>query len=498
MVREARKVIPKDAWFNVIGYKPHAKQKLYHNSKARFRAPICGRRFGKSLMAGRDAEPKLFIPDTRMWIIGPTYDLGEKEFRVIWDDLIIRRELGRDKKVKKSYNKQQGNMYIEFPWQARLEVRTADRPENLVGDSLDHAILSEAAKHKKETWERYIRPALADRRGTADFPTTPEGQNWIFDLFGLGQDPEFEDYESWQFPSWENEEIYPGHINDPEILLLKRTMSKEEFDQEIAADFTSFVGKIYGDFKEATHVKRLTYNSAWPNYMAWDFGYTNPLAAVEFQVTPWDQIRVWREHYKSHLTMDEHLTILRSREQPDGYKIDMCFGDAADPAAVKDINMKFAPCTADPEVKVNWREGIDLVNSFIKMRPSSSVVDEYGTPAEDEPGLLVDFECVNTRREFNNYKGKPGTKVKSPAELPQGIDDHTMDAIRYALMHLYRVGVAGSLSDTMPELDPGKLVAESDTLFSAPVSEDSSHDPLWDYFEGPDDDIFFKAEDMIF
>jgi hypothetical protein len=100
--------------------------------------------------------------------------LAEKEFRVVWDDLIVKLALGKDKRIRKAYNKKQGDMYIQFPWGTRLEVRSADHPELLVGEALDGAIISEAAKQKKETWERFIRPSLADRRGWASFPTTPE------------------------------------------------------------------------------------------------------------------------------------------------------------------------------------------------------------------------------------------------------------------------------------------------------------------------------------
>ena len=122
--------IEKAKYFQTIGYTPHPKQWLYHNSEARFRVPVCGRRFGKSMMAGKDLQPDLFLPNQRFWIVGPTYDLGEKEFRVIWDDLIIAQQLGKDKRIKKAYNKRSGDMYIEFPWKTRLEVRSADHPEN--------------------------------------------------------------------------------------------------------------------------------------------------------------------------------------------------------------------------------------------------------------------------------------------------------------------------------------------------------------------------------
>jgi hypothetical protein len=102
--------ISKSKFFETIGYTPHKEQIAYHNSNARFKMACCGRRFGKSTMAAKDLEPELLLPKRRYWIAGPNYDLGEKEFRVIWDDLIIKMELGKDKRVKKAYNKKQGDM----------------------------------------------------------------------------------------------------------------------------------------------------------------------------------------------------------------------------------------------------------------------------------------------------------------------------------------------------------------------------------------------------
>lgn len=436
----------KATYFKQMGYVPHAKQWLYHNSQARFRFPNCGRRFGKSTMAAKDLEPRLFEPNKMFWIVGPTYDLGEKEFRVIWHDLIVQRRLGRDKRVKKSFNKKGGTMFIEFPWNTRLEVRSADHPENLVGEALDHVIMSEAAKHKEQTWERFIRPALADRRGSADFPTTPEGFNWLWQLWMYGSNPEFPEYASWKFPSWDNLAVYPGGRNDPEILLLERTMSPEAFAQEIGADFSAFVGKIYPEWDAGKHVRQVKFNPNWPNYVAFDWGYTNPLAAIEFQISPQDEVFVWREHYKAFLTLPDHIRQLKARDQPDGYHINMAFGDAADPEAAITVSTKFAPCLALPEAKENWREGIDLVRGFLKDRTSTEVEDEFDTPSEDKPGLYVDFGCTNLIREFNNYKAPDSVKGRNVPEMGNKVEDHAMDALRYGLVHLYKFGAGSGLS----------------------------------------------------
>lgn len=449
------KVVDKAKYFELIKYKPHGRQWLFHKSNARFKLPVCGRRFGKSMMTGKDVQTQLLVPNKRIWIVGPTYDLGEKEFRVIWDDMIVKLGMGREPQVKKAYNKKQGNMFIEFPWNTRLEVRSAERPDNLVGESLDYVVMSEAAKHSRETWERYIQPALSDRRGGAVFGTTPEGMNWLYDLWQYGQDPSFKEFESWRYPSWENLHVYPGGRQDAEILLLERTMPNDEFDQEIGALFTAFSGRIYSEFDENVHVREVKYNPDWPNYMAFDWGFVNPLAAIEFQVDPMQRVHVWREHYKERVILEDHLYYLRNRPQPDGYKIDLCFGDAADQGAVETVTAKFAPCWGDPKSKDIWMEGVQLVKSFLKLQ-QVGVADEYGTPRE-EPWLYVDHSCKNLIREFNNYRSVPRKSTRgvetSPREAAQRFDDHALDALRYGMMHVFRLGANVRLASTISESD---------------------------------------------
>jgi hypothetical protein len=398
------------------------------------------------------------------WIVGPSYDLGEKEFRVIWNDLMIGQKLGKNKAVKRAYNKKQGNMFIEFPWQTRVEVKSADHTENLVGEGLHGVIMSEAAKHSYDTWERYIRPSLSDYHGWATFPTTPEGQNWLHKIWQFGRNPNqaYKEYESWQFPSWENHVLYPGGRNDPEILAIELTTSQEWFDQEIGADFTAFVGRIYPEFQEVSHVKNIAYNPDWTNVMVWDWGYIHPLACIEFQVDPWDNIYVWREHFGAYKTLEEHIALVKARDNPPGYKIDMCFGDAADPGAAMTVSQHLTPCWVDPATKSGksetgdavWREGIELVKKFLKKYPTGDN-DADGFPIE-VPKLFVDYSCVNMIKEFNNYRAKEpprNTRNKSSGrDSAQDFDNHTLDALRYGLMHLYKLGASSHLIDTMPEL----------------------------------------------
>lgn len=467
-----------DKWavLNKIGYAPHSPaQRQYHDSTARFRVPCCGRRFGKSTMAGADRVFDMFKPNTLGWIVGPTYDLGEKEFRVMWDALIVKLGLGRDNRVKKAYNKRMGDMYIEMPWGARVEVRSASQPERLVGEKLHWAILSEAAKHNRETWERFIRPALADYRGQADFPSTPEGYNWYYDLWMLGIDEGFDNWAAWQYPSWLNPVVFPEGRQDPEILEIEATTTKEWFLQEIAADFSAFVGKIYDEFQPAVHVKQHQFNPAWRNYMFFDWGFVNPLVCLEVQIDPMDNVYIWREHYASYKRVEEHCHILRNREQPVGYHVDLAFGDAADPEAAAQVSQYLVQCLAMDEAKANWREGVDLVKKFLRTYDTGRQLDEFGTP-ELQPKLFVDPSCTNVIREFNNYKApdnnKSNLRESGSTSAALKVDDHCMDALRYGLMHIYKLGATYSLRDVLvssgtdPRLAP---VGGGDTYFREQV-----------------------------
>jgi hypothetical protein len=432
-------------------------------------------------MAARDVTPKhLLKPNQMVWIVGPTYDLAEKEFRVIWNDLIVGQKLGRDKRVKRAYNKRSGDMYIQFPWGTRVECRSAEHPEYLVGEALDHVIMSEAAKHKKETWERYVRPALADRRGGADFPTTPEGFNWLHDLWQLGRRDKFRGiYQSWRFPSWENVAVYPDGRTDDEILLLEDTSEPEWFQQEIGADFASFVGKIFPRWDETQHVLSEDYKfiPGWPNYIAFDWGFTNPLAAVEFQVSPQDEIFVWRVHYKKYKTIPDHIDIMMQRDQPVGYHIDLMFGDPADPEAATMVTTElqkhgmYVQCWAPPELKsqYTWRDGIDLMSSF--MKPVEVHKDKWGAPIE-RPRYLVSWDCKDHIRELNNYRSKEPVKGQNVPELGNKVEDHTIDAMRYALLCLFKMGARNNrLTAAMTQSAPVEL-SPKDRAVSRAVEQD--------------------------
>src|SRR4051794_33551713 len=99
---EAEPGIDQESLYKAVGYSDHSPaQKEYSFSNVRFNIPCCGRRWGKSIATGHRMTYKSFNPDSYNWIVGPTYKLGEKEFRIVYKDY---EKLGLMKYCKKSYS----------------------------------------------------------------------------------------------------------------------------------------------------------------------------------------------------------------------------------------------------------------------------------------------------------------------------------------------------------------------------------------------------------
>lgn len=435
--------------WKMVGYEPHAKAMPYHQSAARFRYPACGRRFGKSRMVAADLLPDLFDEENpgRYWMVGLSYETCD-EFNYLWDDVMIHMGLGAAPGMKKANNPRTGEMFIQFPWGTRIEVKSIAKPHMLVGKGLKRAVLSEAAKMSPVILKKYISPALADFRGKLDAPSTPEGFNWYFEEYEKGQSPDEPDHDSWNFPSWENRILFPGGFEDPEIQRqLPRDAHGEPIDdpwfwQEIGAEFRTMAGMIYPEFNRKIHVKPVEFNPAKDNYMGMDFGF-NGFVALDAMVTPSGKVQVWREFVPTNRRpIHEYAEELRIRPSPEGYKVRCAYGDAADPDAVATISKKFARCVAKAEAK-DVKAGIRLVKSLLR--------------SPQGPMVEIDPSCVNLIRGFETYRMKQprGMMTNQETEFkdePLKKDDHEADAFRYLVMHLFRLGGLDKLED-LPRSD---------------------------------------------
>lgn len=233
-----------------IPYEPHPKQQLVHESPARFKVLVAGRRFGKdrgminefimkfSQMMSENRGPEL-VPRIHAWIVAPTYKLAIQNWREL-----------------KSYFPRQ--WMTHDPWEADrvietrgggvIEIRSADNPENLVSAGLDIALLTEAGKmanHLDVIWTNIEMCLISPGRGPNGkgglglINGTPTGVNFYHTMYQWGQkDSPFyrgEDWESWRFASFENPHL--GSADDAYFKNIRKSFPDRIYRQDVLAEF---------------------------------------------------------------------------------------------------------------------------------------------------------------------------------------------------------------------------------------------------------------------
>jgi hypothetical protein len=202
-------------------------------------------------------------------------------------------------------------------------------------------------------------------------------------------------------------------------------MTEQAFLQEIAAEFTDFVGKVFKSFDEEVHVRDLEYNPGWQTFGAVDYGFTNPNVWLLIQVGPWGEIHVLDEYYKAGETSDEFaLSVLGNGLCPRSLKA--FYPDPADPGSSK-ILQKILKKPAMGGTGGEKRDRLDAIRDALKLRPAH-LPDLH---PEKKPQILFDRKCKNAIREMQIYRypeKKDETSTKQQEE-PMKKDDHVPEAL---------------------------------------------------------------------
>lgn len=212
----------------------HEQQRAIWQHQARFQVVSAGRRFGKSRLASLWCVVGA-LQGQRAWWVFPSYPMAAVGWRML-KRLAVQipgatmREMDR---------------LIEFPSGGIVQLRSADNPDSLRGESLDRLVMDEAAFMREDAWTEALRPTLSDRRGRAVFISTPKGRNWFWRIWQLGQGGD-SDWHAWQFPTVSN-----PHIDPAEVEAARRNLPERIFAQEYLAEFIEDGGGVFRRVMEA-------------------------------------------------------------------------------------------------------------------------------------------------------------------------------------------------------------------------------------------------------
>ena len=199
---------------------------------SRFKVIAAGRRCGKSnfaikqLLAHALEAPK----GSAVLYVAPT--LGQAR-QIAWDALLDQAgDLVKGSNIN--------NLDITLTNGIKIHVRSGENPDSLRGLKCAFAVIDEAVFIKEEVWTKIIRPALSDLKGEAIFISTPDGRNWFYDLFSLGQEGTDPDWKSWHLTTYDN-----PTIDRSEIEAAKRTLSSWAFKVEFESSFDTSGSGIF-------------------------------------------------------------------------------------------------------------------------------------------------------------------------------------------------------------------------------------------------------------
>lgn len=192
-------------------------------------------------------------------------------------------------------------------------------------------------------------------------------------------------------------------------------------------------GMVYEDWDEFKHLcKRFVIPPSWRKIRVIDFGYTNPFVCQWWAVDHDGRMYRYREIYFSKRLVKDHAEIIKKYSEGETYEATIADWDAEDRATLHDAGIFTIPAHKPIQpgieaVQLRLRAAGDGKPRLFLMRDSLIERDEE---------LHDAGKPVATEQEFDGYaypKGEDGKPVK---EDPIKVDDHGMDATRYAVAYV--------------------------------------------------------------
>jgi len=314
--------------------------------------------------------------------------------------LALIRELFEKYRIPYEENKAEG--VITLPNRSLIYFKSLDDPKKIRSLNLDFAWIEQA---EEITYSDYME-IKRRMRGNAGYlqvlmTVTPEGyDHWIYQYFWEGKRGK-----KVHFSYKDNKKLPEQYIEELEKL---KDTDEELYRKYVLGEWGKLTNSIYNNWS----IGEIEKIDEWIGGV--DFGFNNPSVFLLIGVGD-NQIYVKKEIYRRGLTNREFGELILNLLKESGISKDInIYCDSAEPDRIEELKrMGLNTYPAEKEVLV----GID----FVKRQK-----------------IFIDPECVNTIKEIKGYKWETD-KNGNVLDKPVKFNDHSMDALRYALYtHLGR------------------------------------------------------------
>lgn len=402
----------------------HRNQQLVHDTPARFKVIVAGRRWGKTAFCKiqliLEAARK---PGSLIWYVAPTYSMAQD---IMWAQLLAA--IPRSWLAKKPHDTK---LTIWLKNGAVIQLKGADKPDSLRGRGVDLVVLDEYQDFKLGTWDDVLFPLLADRAGRAIIIGTPKAYNHLYELYRRGQDkkddgtPVHPDWASWQFPTSTS-----PFIPKKELDTARANMDERSFKQEFEASFETMSGRVYYAFDRNTHVGDFPFDPN--NYI---------IVGQDFNVDPMSSVILQYKKDTGEIWAVDEIVLNQSNTQETIDEIERRYFRLfphrvvvfPDPAGGNRSSAR-----GESDLQIFREKGITRIHYHKKHPFVSDRINAVNSMLKSADGtirLRVDRKCKKLIESLEQVIYKPGTRDVDKSQN----NEHITDALGYPIEFMFPV-----------------------------------------------------------
>lgn len=172
---------------------------------------------------------------------------------------------------------------------------------------------------------------------------------------------------------------------------------------------------------------------SWPRFRSVDFGFTNPFVCLWGALDPDGRLYIYREWYRTGQTVRFHA--VKIKQLSEGERIEATVADSAaaeDRATLAECGIATLP--SDKPIALGIQAVATRLAKAADGRPRLFLL--RGALVERDETLAEQRKPLCCAEEFDSYvwpKAADGRPIK---ETPVDLHNHSLDALRYLVMHL--------------------------------------------------------------
>lgn len=324
--------------------------------------------------------------------------------------------------------------WYDYPNGSRIHVGGMDKPERILSGERDIIYVNQAEELSLESWETLVT-RVTGRAGNMPYAQLIGDCNpgprthWIKQRQSLRLlESRHEDN-----PTLFDED---GQITERGKITLRvlDSLTGLRHKRLRLGLWVSAEGVIYDGYDPAVHLidEMPAGWQSWRKIRVFDFGYKNPFICLWIAIDGDGRMYVYRQIYMTERTVRAHAVVINEQSQGERYEANIADHDAEDRATLEEAGI--STIAANKAVSVGIQAMQERLQRAGDGKPRLFIL--RSSLVELDHDLSAQRKPTSTQDEFENYVWTTSAAGKAEKDQPLKIDDHGMDALRYAVMYV--------------------------------------------------------------